>query len=125
VRFEGNVVMNLTIWESQASPSMHPPRLRSRPARQNALLGASPPTRMTFMMMFLPRSTDSADRDGICTAAFALAVIAAGDAGAQSAVAGRAQCHAGFFAKIATSRSRSRPPRSRCRQEKGSDIRGN
>jgi lipopolysaccharide export system protein LptA len=52
---------------------------------------------MTFMMMFFPRSTRIRRiAHGICTAAFVLAVIAAGDAGAQSAVQGVPNAMQGF-----------------------------
>ncbi len=52
---------------------------------------------MIFMMMFFPRSTRTRRiARGACTAAFALAVIAAGDAGAQSAVQGVPNAMQGF-----------------------------
>ncbi len=52
---------------------------------------------MIFMMMFFPRSTRIRRiAHGICTAAVALAVIAAGDAGAQSAVQGVPNAMQGF-----------------------------
>jgi lipopolysaccharide export system protein LptA len=52
---------------------------------------------MTFEMMLFPRSTlFSRIAHGACTAAFALALIAAGDAGAQSAVNGVPNAMQGF-----------------------------
>ena len=52
---------------------------------------------MTFEMMLYPRSTlFSRIAHGACTAAFALALIAAGDAGAQSAVNGVPNAMQGF-----------------------------
>jgi lipopolysaccharide export system protein LptA len=52
---------------------------------------------MIFLMMFFPRSTRiQRIAHGICRAAFALAVIAAGDAGAQSAVQGVPNAMQGF-----------------------------
>jgi len=52
---------------------------------------------MILMMMFSPRSTVSRRiAHYACTAAFALAVIAAGDAGAQSAVQGVPNAMQGF-----------------------------
>jgi lipopolysaccharide export system protein LptA len=52
---------------------------------------------MIFMMVFFPRSTRTRRiARGACTAAFALAVIAAGDAGAQSAVQGVPNAMQGF-----------------------------
>jgi lipopolysaccharide export system protein LptA len=52
---------------------------------------------MIFMMMSFPRSTRTRRiARGACTAAFALAVIAAGDAGAQSAVQGVPNAMQGF-----------------------------
>ena len=52
---------------------------------------------MIFMMMFFSRSTRTRRiARGACTAAFALAVIAAGDAGAQSAVQGVPNAMQGF-----------------------------
>src|SRR5258708_8607292 len=49
------------------------------------------------MMMFFPRSTRTRGiARGACTVAFALAVIAAGDAGAQSAVQGVPNAMQGF-----------------------------
>jgi lipopolysaccharide export system protein LptA len=52
---------------------------------------------MIFTMMFFPRSTRIRRiAHSVCTAAFALAVIAAGDAGAQSAVQGVPNAMQGF-----------------------------
>jgi lipopolysaccharide export system protein LptA len=52
---------------------------------------------MIFMMMFFPRSIRIRRiAHGLCTAAFALATIAAGDAGAQSAVQGVPNAMQGF-----------------------------
>ena len=101
VRFEGNVVMNLDNLvapdepgqpanASAAAPSPPPPgKTRSHPA--------SPPTRNDFHDdVFSAQHPDQADRAWRLTAAFALAVIAAGDAGAQSAVQGVPNAMQGF-----------------------------
>src|ERR1700676_4352022 len=58
---------------------------------------ASPPTRNDFMMrIFPPRIPIRRIAHGACSVAFALAVIAAGDAGAQSAVTGVPNAMQGF-----------------------------
>ena len=85
VRFEGNVVMNL-VMESppQPEPEPEPPppaedAIRLRQVRQHEMI---------FMMQFFSR--------GFAAAAFALALIAAGDAGAQGAMSGVPNAMQGF-----------------------------
>src|SRR6266705_2624826 len=72
----------------------HPQTLPRQPKRDRP---ANPPIRNDLMMKFSPRSTFSrriAHR--ACTAAFALALIAASEAGAQSAVQGVPNAMQGF-----------------------------
>ena len=127
VRFEGNVVMNpgQSAATSDQPASRRARRARARrSARQDAVfVRQDAATRNDLDDDIFPRSTSiGGSRMAPARAAFALALIAAGDAGAQSAVHGRAQCDAGLFAESRP----ADPDRSRlardARQEKGSDL---
>ena len=127
VRFEGNVVMNLdnlgTPEEAAAAP---------RPSRRATCQSTCQDTigvrqirqpEMILMMMFSRRSTSTRRiAHYACTAACALALLAAGEAARAKRGAGRAQRHAGFFAEPRP----ADPDRGRfagdARQEKGSDL---
>ena len=108
VRFEGNVVMNLDKLPAADAPdpsaiasaaSETPARQNRRPAHRRQDAVGIPQDRqpeMTFMKLFAFRRTKIGPAGLVCTAALALGMIAAGEAGAQSAVQGVPNAMQGF-----------------------------
>ena len=126
VRFEGNVVMNLD--NLRRTPPSSPPALRagsprrhrSHPGKARHFADQDRQHEMICMMMFSPR--EHFGSGGSRSRHLRVALFARDDRGRRRRRAERGvracptPCRA--FRRIATSRSRSRPPRSRCATRK-------
>ena len=128
VRFEGNVVMNLDNLGAPEEEAARAARARCavcQSTRQDTIgvRQVRQPEMIFDDDVFPAQHFDRRIAHYACTAACALALLAAGEASAQSAATERAQCDAGFFAEPRP----ADPDRGRlagdARQEKGSDLR--